>query len=268
MDFAFSKKNEMIELNKFSKLHNGSDIFFCKTDYLFNEFEKISELSNEVILITGNSDYPIDEFKFNRRPKNIKKWYAQNALVNHEILEPIPIGIENKYPSIREGHGIGYYDRVDKKENLLSRNLSVIPTKGIYSNFQIDTNYSHRVLVKNISLKSNHIDWHEPNLSLDEFFNTILDYEMVICPSGNGVDTHRLWEVLYSNRIPITVKVGDYKIYELYEKYPIIILDNVHDLENEKLIYNKFEIIKNKNYNREELDCDFWLEKIKNIKIK
>jgi hypothetical protein len=124
---------DFIQINKFSKLHNGDKVIFCKTDFIIDEFQKISKIPNEVILITGNSDYPIDEHRFYLKPDNIKKWYAQNALINDDILVPLPIGLENKLKSIRPGHGIGYYDRVLEKEQLLSRSITKQPIKKYYS---------------------------------------------------------------------------------------------------------------------------------------
>jgi hypothetical protein len=249
---------DFIQINKFSKLHDGNKIIFCKTDFIFEEFKNIGKIPHDVILITGNSDYPIDEHRFHSKPNNIKKWYAHNALINDEILIPLPIGLENKLESVRPGHGVGYYDRVSEKELLLSRSIITHPTKKYYSNFNISTNYQYRLKIKNICIDSPHIDWEESNLSLTEFFNKILEYDAVICPIGNGVDTHRLWEVLYSNRIPITIKVGDFKIYELYEKLPIILLDDENDLYNEKLLDEKLNEIKNKQYDMSLLDFSYW----------
>lgn len=255
------------QINKLSLLHDDNYIIFCKTDFLFEEFEKIKKLKNDVVLITGNSDYPIDVYRFNKKPKNVKKWFAQNAIINHIDLVPIPIGIENKLPAFRDGHGIGYYDNAQLKEDLVLRNLQVTPTKKIYANFNISTNYHYRSLVRDVCVKSDYIDWDEPNLSLVEFFDKILDYEMIVCPAGNGVDTHRLWEVLYSNRIPITIKVGDFKIYELYDKLPVIILDNIEDLYNIDLIEKKLEKIKNNEYDLSILDVSYWFDEINQNKI-
>ena len=254
---------EYINLNKLSHLHNGIDIFFCKTDFLLSDFNQIKKLNNEVILISGNSDYPIDQFRFNGVPSNVKKWYAENALLNNEILIPIPLGIECLLDCDRFGHGIGYFDRVTEKERLLNRGLNITPSKDIYSNFVIFTNIKHRSEVKDVCIKSEHIDWEEPNLTLTNFFDKILEYKMVVCPSGNGIDTHRLWEVLYSGRVPITIKMGDYKIYELYKNYPIIILDNINELNNFELINEKYEELKKINFNHNLLDCNYWINKIK-----
>jgi hypothetical protein len=254
---------DLIQINKFSELHDGNKIIFCKTDFIFNEFELISKIPNDVILITGNSDYPIDESRFHLKPNNVKKWYAQNAIVNDECLIPLPIGLENKLESVRPGHGIGYYDRVLEKEQLLSRSITKQPIKKYYSNFKVETNYLHRSKIKSICENSPHIDWEESKLYLTEFFDKILEYEAVICPIGNGVDTHRLWEVLYSNRIPIIIRVGNFKIYELYEKLPIIILDDENDLYNEKLLDNKIKEVQNNQYDMSLLDYSYWETLIK-----
>jgi hypothetical protein len=259
---------DTIQINKFSKLHNNNLIFFCKTDYILEEFKRIKNIPHNIILITGNSDYPIDESIFSLKPTNVKKWYAQNALVNDDILIPLPIGIENKLESIRPGHGVGWGERVIEKEKLLSRNLIKEPIKKYYSNFNISTNYSYRTKIKDICIKSPHIEWEESNLSLTEFFDKLLEYEAIICPIGNGIDTHRLWEVLYSNRIPITIKVGDFKIYELYKKLPIIILDNENQLYDEKLLDNKLNEIKNKQFDKDIIYFEFWVSQILNDKNK
>lgn len=252
----------IIQLNKFSELHDGQKVIFCKTDFIYEEFDYIKSLDNEVILITGNSDYPINDKLINDVPLNVKIWFGQNILGHHPKINPIPMGIENKNESVRKGHGVGYYDRVSIKEKLLSKDVIKIPIKEIYSNFNINTNFKHRNMVKQKSIELPFIDWEYPTKSLEEFFDKILDYKIVLCPAGNGIDTHRIWEILYSNRVPLTIKIGNYKIYELYEKLPIIILDSIEDLENFFLIQEKYEIAKTKFNNLYLLDFEYWKNKI------
>jgi len=256
-----------IEINKFSELHDDKKIIFCKTDFIFEEFEKIKKLENDVVLITGNSDYSITDKHMSLCPKNVKKWFAQNALSNNEILEPLPLGLENKIESVRVGHGIGYFDRVSEKERLLDRNLNIKPTKKIYANFTIATNPTYRNIIKNICKISSQIDYEDSNLTLENFFNRILEYDAIICPIGNGIDTHRLWEVLYSNRIPITIKVGNYKIYELYKKLPIIILNDENELKNTDYIFDKIIEFKDFKYEKKLLDINYWVNEIKKYTI-
>jgi len=258
-------RTEIIELNKFAELHDSKQVIFCKTDFLGKEFEYIKSLSNKVILITGNSDYGITDQIVSQMPNNISYWYAQNCLTKYEKVFPLPIGIENRYECSRSGHGIGYPDRAEIKEQLLSRNLDIIPDKLIYANFAIHTNPSYRSLVRDICLEKEFIDFENANLQLDSFFNKILEYKMIVCPAGNGVDTHRLWEVLYSNRIPITIKTGNYKIYELYQKLPIIVLDELEQLKNKDLILKEYSKQLEKNNNKEIL-YSYWKNDILNNK--
>lgn len=260
----------MLYLNKLSGLHDGHKIFFCKTDFVARDLSEIAKLDHDVVLVTGNSDYGISNKQIRHAPKNVKKWFAQNALSNSDVLEPIPIGIENKIPSFREGHGVAYLDRVSIKEALLERETNIDPQKDIYANFKVirtgnPTTFPHRSAVRDLCIKSDFIDWHEADLHLNEYFDEILQYKMSVCPAGNGIDTHRLWEVLYSGRVPITVKVGDYKIYEMYKKLPIIVLNDPNRLLDKKFIMDKYEEVTSRQNQMELLETKYWINKIKEV---
>jgi len=259
---------DYLQINKLSSLHNNHDIFFCKTDYILQDFATISKLDRDVVFITGNSDYAIPDEAVDKCPDNIKIWYAQNCLSNHEKMRPLPIGIENKEVALREGHGIGYPDRVTKKENILDnvKRLSpfskITPDKFMYSNFVVRNNPTHRSLAKEMSIKQDYIDWEEPTLSLERLFLKHLEYKMVLCPIGNGVDTHRLWEVLYCGRVPVTVQVGDFKLYDLYKQLPIVILDSYAELLQPERIEQKYNDVINKVYDMNILNTQYWIESI------
>tara|TARA_B100000085_G_C18553275_1_gene516776 strand:+ start:1391 stop:2221 length:831 start_codon:yes stop_codon:yes gene_type:complete len=259
---------DYLQINKLSRLHNGHDIFFCKTDYILQDFAAISKLDRDVVLITGNSDYAIPDEAVNQCPDNVKVWYAQNCLSNNEKMKPLPIGIENKEVALREGHGIGYLDRVTKKENIFNNLKSLSPyskitaDKFMYSNFVVRNNPTHRSLAKEISIKQPYIDWEEPNLSLERLFLNFLEYKMILCPIGNGIDTHRLWETLYCGRIPVTIKVGDFKLYSLYEQLPIVILDGYSELMQQESIQEKYNNVISKKYNIDMLSTQYWIESV------
>ena len=259
---------DFLEINKFSYLHDNTSIFFCKTDFLMEDFYYISRLDHSVTLISGNSDYAITDDIIDIAPNNISAWYAQNAVSNSPILHPMPIGLENKLYSSRPGHGIGYFDRASEREQAILSASCKIPSKFIYSNFNIYTNIYYRKMLRTLSIDLEHIDWQEPVLSISELYNTILDYKMVLCPIGNGIDTHRLWEALYLNRIPITIKAGNCKIYELYRKLPIIILDSMEELEDYQHIHKLYEYTINNDYNQKLLNIKYWIKEIKNKSCK
>lgn len=257
------KHIDFLQLNKFSSLHNNHTIFFCKTDFILDDFRFISTLGHEVILISGNSDYPITNNIVTKAPTNIKKWFAQNAVSNASVLEPLPIGLENKIECNRNGHGIGYSDRMMVKEKLLSRDIpNFVSQKMIYANFNISTNPSYRLNAKSTCLQNPDISWQDYTLTLEEWFDAVSAHKMVVCPIGNGLDTHRLWEVLYAGRTPITIKTGNFKLYELYKQLPIIVLDNLDDLKNTKLILSEYDKVHNTNYDMNLLSAEYWKSKI------
>ena len=259
MGIRFMK--EFFQINNLSYLHNAQDIFFCKTDYIKNDFLTISKINHDVIFITGNSDYSITDDLTKIAPKNIKKWYCQNAISNSNIIAPIPIGMENGIDCFRCGHGVAYKDRAEQKKQIISNlNIDKNPKGFIYANFNIETNRSHRLEVKNAINNIDYIDWQNPTLGLFDFFNTLIKYKIVLCPAGNGVDTHRLWEVLYCNRIPLIIKLGDFNIYNMYKDLPIIIIDQIYDLYNKDIIMKKYNESLSKSLQM--CEPDYWISRL------
>ena len=250
----------VFQLNKLSKYHDGKFIFFTKTDYLRKDFDEISKLENEVILISGNSDFVIDDALSNSMPKNIKAWFATNVITENPKIIPIPLGIENYEESIRQGHGVGY-DRGLTKENFILNYQDRTPTKFIYSNCRRGTNPGLRDRVIDISKKNIYITWEEPNLSIESFFDRILDFEAVLCPQGNGFgDNHRIYETLYLNRIPITT--GGHVHKSLHHNFPVVLVEDIELLKNYDFLREQVDIAKSKVWDRSLLDLDYWKNRI------
>ena len=85
------------------------------------------------------------------------------------------------------------------KNNEICNNIK---SKKIYFNFKINTNYEKRIICYNsFKNKIPFMDFLEPYDNLLRLH----DYEFCICPEGNGVDTHRLWECLYLKVVPIVI---------------------------------------------------------------
>lgn len=253
---------DIIYFNNFSKLHDNVNFIFCKTDFLFQEFKNIEKLDHEITLISGNSDYIIDHNNYyNLLPKNVKKWYAQNSLIKNDIIEPLPIGLTNIFPSYRDGHGIAHHGEEIKKQ-VISDQKKVEPTKFIYSNFRVETNFNERIPIKKICEQSNFIDWEEPILTNSEILNKFLDYEAIVCPDGNGPDSHRIYEVLYMNRIPITFNKIMYD--NLHSLFPVLFLSDKTKLLNYEYLKDEITRLKSLDWNEEVLKTNFWSNKIIN----
>ena len=67
-------------------------------------------------------------------------------------------------------------------------------------------------------------------ISLISIFNK---YKFILCPLGNGVDSHRIWETLYSGSIPIVL---DKVTFKCLDGLPVIKLKSFRGLKIEKII--------------------------------
>jgi hypothetical protein len=264
-----------IQMNKLSYLHNDVDVIFCKTDFLLGEFDRIRKLNHDVILITGNSDYFINDSIYSLLPSNVRKWFAQNSLIKSDRVICIPIGIENTIPSKRIGHGIvNTIEQNGQNYNSFIEELVLIspreiePTKFIYANFRLSTFadfHISRSVIKEYSQKVNYIDWEDPNLSSEEYLNRILEFEAVLCPQGNGPgDNIRILKTLMMGRIPITFNKVMYD--NLHYRYPVVLIENPEYLLDYDFIREKINDAKSKykNWDKKELTTEFWVSNIKN----
>ena len=234
-------------INESFELDDG-DILFCKIDHvnlLFDTIREEEEFKN-IKLITHEGDYSVDEAIFLKKPKCISKWYAQNVNYNHPDLIPIPIGLANDYCPITL-----------KIDNLLREGT---PEKLLYINHRVETYPEDRKWIYDYFKTSDWCTVDSPNLTLDEYKKQLDNHKFIICPRGNGIDTHRLWESLYHGIIPIV----ENRIYcKCLEDLPVLIVDSFKNI-NEEFLNNKFQEFSNKNFNMEKLKIDWWIQKIKN----
>lgn len=245
-----------IKGEKFEELHNGYNIFYTHIDNVYDFFNKKNE--NPFVLITHNSDGAISKNSNNSKdilfdklkiPKNLIKWYSQNVDVIFEKLESIPIGLENKkwFPEIRKEEKILNHTRKDKKNLLyINHNISTNP-KERQSPYII---FSEKPWVTLVNGGNGHM--------FDDYLENIVTHNFVLCPEGNGIDTHRLWETLYVGSIPIVKNCIN---TSFYKDLPICFVDDWEEI-NENFLHAEYDRINSKNWNLEKLDFDFWKNKI------
>jgi len=60
-------------------------------------------------------------------------------------------------------------------------------------------------------------------------------YEYCICPEGNGLDTHRLWECYYLKVVPILLRNTYSEIIQKETGLPMILLNSWSEFDHDKL---------------------------------
>lgn len=226
--FIFKQIDKHLLLNSFEKNYDNPKYIFCYTDILINNYNylihNLNKFKNNFILVFHNSDAEFNNDKlFNDVPKLLYV-YTQNMNIVHHLVRPLPIGIANKMWK----HGnLDIFNKILNDKNINKVN-------NIFFNFNINTNFNKRKYCYNEIIKKNikYLD----NQDYEEYLKTLKSYKFCICPEGNGLDTHRLWECLYLKVIPICINSILVTHYSKY--FPIILLNDWHELSTENLNYD------------------------------
>jgi hypothetical protein len=204
---------------------------------------KLRQFKNKFSLILHNSDQDFNPHHIRLLDiPNLQNIYTQNCNVTKERIHPLPIGIANS----RWKHG-------NLKILCSVINTPANKSKNIYYNFTVKGGMrpEYRVPCKQAAdaLK---LPKNKP-LQYIEYLKDLQQHKFCLCPSGNGLDTHRLWECLYLKVIPIIV---DSTYISHYSKdLPIYLLKkwedlNLDDLKNyySTVDWGSYELLKFKNY--------------------
>ena len=239
-------KNDILIVYKNTRLEIcENDVIFCHSNFIHELFFLLKNIDNlkNIKLVTSQSDVKITKQLFKTKPKCISEWYGINIDYEHEKLFPIPLGIANNYSP----KNLTY-------SNFLAKEKVSPKFKKIYCNYNPNTNNYERKNIKDKFLSNDLLFFDEPNLSFEQYASRLREYEFVLCPWGNGFDTHRFWETLYSGSIPVT------KAHHTYSFIPssnALFIDSYDDI-NENLL-NEFL----QNYQQIDpnlLTVSFWID--------
>jgi len=146
------------------------------------------------VLVTHQGDVNIgEEFRSLAENPMLLHWFAQNCLLEHPKVTPLPIGLEDRW---RHNNGdVRHFRRLAK------RNIPSIPR--IAYGFSIGTNLDKRFACYK-ALRASKAAAELPLFLSGRVYRRVVSHYMFIAsPPGNGLDCHRTWEALYMGCIPI-----------------------------------------------------------------
>jgi hypothetical protein len=192
--------------------------------------EKLHHLKNPFTLITHNSDFNLTEsdpvVQTILGSKKLVLWWGQNLCFIHPKMRILPIGIANAMWD----HG-----KVEK--------LTIGPIKksgDVYFNFNIYTNREKREPCYNVFK-----DQYKflPMVPVQDNMRRLAQYKWCICPEGNGVDTHRLWEAMYLGSTPIVLRNPfiDALMHYTEGELPIYVVDSWAELKLPNAVQGNFD---------------------------
>jgi hypothetical protein len=224
--------------------------------YIKELFEQLRKLwLYDFAVVTHNSDVSADDsFQI---PKNVHHWFAQNVGTDDYRIESIPIGLENNMWGLYHTKPpVNKVEMIKAKmgEEKNYRNL-------VYMNFNPATAPVKRNHVWNMFKDKSWVTAHRGSNFSDfgNYIDNVKNHKFVLCPEGNGMDTHRTWETLYLGNIPIEKRN---KNNRFYTDLPILFVDEWEEV-TEELLRRAYWTIKVQDWNMEKLDFDYWVKKIR-----
>ena len=242
------KNNELITFINLNFSVQENDIIYSHADFVESLFYILKKFKfKNIKVISSQSDRKITKNLFNQMPKCVSSWYTTNVVYKTDSLTPIPLGIA-PYRNSKSAIIDDFFD-LDFQQT---------KKKFLYLNFNLNTNYFHRIKTINYAQKVFNIQLVEDK-NYQDYLSSLALHQFSISPWGNGIDTHRFWEALYCGTIPIT---KSHYIYKTFEGLPMILLPTYKSLNNIK------KEIEFDQFNIEKLDINWWMKQINKDKIK
>jgi hypothetical protein len=212
------------------------------TDYFHIHQADLSTLKTNKI-VTHNSDYPVsyalkrlDNAEIFESNENLL-WFSQNVDVDHPRIFSIPIGFENSewFPGLKKTD-------VLMRSRLNKNNLDkTILCSAMFNPQTYPDRYKWLTYFQEQSFcfTKNCINGQ----AFEEYAQKLSASWFSVCPRGNGIDTHRIWECLLCGTIPVVERcVNIEKLIEQMSlvhsgvKLPIMLVAHLDFLELENLL--------------------------------
>jgi hypothetical protein len=218
---------------------------YTDTEYVFELFCFLNDnedINTPIVLISHNSDVTIESSKESVRfypslkedtfmscslPRQIKKWFSQNLNIkNNKVFKSIPIGLERKRWSDGEKHKF-----LDSCEGVFSVNKKNL----LYANYNIQNNPEKRSGdINGIKRVLDRRYFGPQKYDFSVYAIDIINSEYVLCPTGNGLDTHRAWETLYLGSYPIVE--DNFCNRAIFKDLPVLFVEDFNSLSEEVLV--------------------------------
>jgi len=233
-------------LQAFPDVYIKTDLFYNGTPYLQSN-----------IIVSGHSDYSVTTALYERyRPYH---WFSINA--ESQYVHGLPLGITNYYVDQP------IFSIYGNKEQMVAVSQCVIDrSKLLYMNFNVHTYPAERTHVQTMFQDRTYVTHMTPESTLEgreRYLMNLRSHKFTLCPRGNGVDTHRIWEALYMGCIPIVIRNI---VHKDWEDLPILWIDT-WDCITEEFLTTAYTSMLEHNYTFEKLTVQYWIDRIRTYSV-
>ncbi len=247
---------DWIQGERFIDIADEVKIFYRHTHEV-NEFFKEDHIKTPFVLISHNSDGSVirgysreEDANADLMPDNLIHWFGQNINIVDDRISSLPIGLENnKWLS-------------NKGEKMITKLQQLKGCKNLmYMTHKINTNPNERSEPYQLFGGESWVTtgYGSHGYEFNKYIDNIYNHAFVICPEGNGIDTHRVWETLYMDTIPIEKRsINNQSRIDL----PICFVDDWREI-NRTFLEEEYIRIKTSSWNMKKLTFKYWENKIR-----
>jgi hypothetical protein len=243
-------------LEAFPDNYFKADIFYLNYPFVWRGRTVSCPDSMIDLIIVGHSDYPVTNEIASRYPG--AAWFSSNSLSSQVIGLPLGISNDTDESPLHRIYGNASMMIDVMQQPRVIKNL-------VYMNFTCATYPPERVPLKNMLESQSWVTVRESVNTFEgrrTFLEDVRNHSFVVCPRGNGIDTHRLWETLYMGSIPI-VKWD--VAHAGWTDLPILFIDDWNEITEERLNAEKVRI-ESSTWNLDKLRVGYWVDRIKQSK--
>jgi hypothetical protein len=193
------------------------DTVFVKTDLLTLFLHKLlHHIPAPFYLITGHSDLSPrpEDVQFIDTTPSILRWWAVNAPSTNYKMTCLPLGLSEPDRAFGDQGAVRRcMARIPQVKRMRVFCPAVSPTHPLRAEAgQVE----HPLLVKTSEKKP-----------YEAYLTELSQYTWVLCPRGNGIDVHRVYEAILMQTIPIYVSD---QVPALFKHLPVVVVRSAPDL--------------------------------------
>jgi hypothetical protein len=121
-------------------------------------------------------------------------WFAQNLVVEHPKLSPLPIGMANAMWA----HG-----DLDALREVAAETRGTEPSALLHARFDVSTHPDRARAWQAVEAALPGATRRPEPAPFAAYLRELASHRFCLCPRGNGVDTHRFWESQYLGVVPV-----------------------------------------------------------------
>lgn len=273
---AILKNREFISTDRYQELATRFDfLIYRKRDFLFKGgswrgikqpglLENLTSYRGKIV-ITGHADQATSQFSSALlKALGARSIFGTNTIPSLTFAFSQPIGVCDDCDDSPLHRIIGNKEHFIRADGA-ARHLGSY-NNSIYVNFTTSNNQDARstaLRTLNGFSSKYKIEVQTPEFSEAgriKYLTALRENSFVLCPEGNGIDTHRLWETLYMGGIPIIL--SNPVLDPLIKDLPVVSLSSWNELSDRSRMETQWGKIRERTWNYSKLKFSFWEKRI------